>query len=56
MPALRHGLGERDGDALPDTGDAPSSEPPIDRIPLCAAETYERRSNDLTIIWKLFER
>ena len=34
MPALRHGLGERDGDALPDTGDAPSSEPPIDRIPV----------------------
>src|ERR1017187_3245872 len=23
---------------------------------LCAAETYERRSNELTIIWKLFER
>src|SRR5674476_591281 len=23
---------------------------------LCAAGTYERRSNELTIIWKLFER
>jgi hypothetical protein len=22
----------------------------------CAAETYDRRSNDLTSIWKLFER
>ena len=28
----------------------------LDLVPLCAAETYERRSNDLTIIWKLFER
>jgi hypothetical protein len=34
LTALGHGLGERDGDALPDTGDAPSSEPPIDRIPV----------------------
>ena len=25
-------------------------------IPLCAAETYEDRSNDRIIIWKLFER
>ena len=31
-------------------------QPVLDLVPLCAAETYERRSDDLTIIWKLFER
>ena len=28
----------------------------FDLVPLCAAETYEGRSNDPRIIWKLIER
>ena len=34
VPALRHRLGESDGDALPDTAGAPAPEAPIDRIPI----------------------
>ena len=33
-----------------------AEQPMLDLVPLCAAETYEERSNDRTIIWKLFER
>ena len=31
-------------------------QPVFDLVPLCAAETYEGRSNDPRIIWKLIER
>jgi hypothetical protein len=34
VPTLRHGLGESDGDALPNTRGAPSPETSIDRIPI----------------------
>ena len=34
MPAVRHRLGESDRHALPDPGDTPSPEAPIDRIPV----------------------
>jgi hypothetical protein len=34
VPALGHGLGESDGDTLPDPGGTPPSETPIDRVPI----------------------
>ena len=34
VPALRHGLGESNGGALPDARCAPSSEAPKDRVPI----------------------
>lgn len=34
VAAFRHRLGERDGHALPDARGAPSSEAPVDRVPV----------------------
>src|SRR3974390_1001440 len=61
VPALCHGLGESDGDALPDTGGTPSPESPIDRIPVAillrnvapwraGAQSPQDTVDDITII------
>jgi hypothetical protein len=34
VTALGHRFGESDGDALPNTGGAPSPETPVDRVPV----------------------